>query len=131
MDEICFSALATRHHDGGWCAAPPVDSCTPAVGREEWHGDRIGPVADPYLWLEEVTGERPLEWVRARNAESLAELTTDERFAELRDGIREVLDSDERIPYVRRRGELLYNFWQAPSTRRPVATHHAGELPHR
>ncbi|MDT7749833.1 MAG: prolyl oligopeptidase, partial [Pseudonocardiales bacterium] len=70
------------------------------------------PLADPYLWLEEVTGDRPLEWVRARNAESLAELTTGERFTELRDGIREVLDSDERIPYVRRRGELLYNFWQ-------------------
>ncbi|MDT7609704.1 MAG: prolyl oligopeptidase [Pseudonocardiales bacterium] len=70
------------------------------------------PLADPYLWLEEVTGDRPLEWVRARNAESLAQLTTGERFTELRDGIREVLDSDERIPYVRRRGELLYNFWQ-------------------
>jgi prolyl oligopeptidase len=25
----------------------------------------------PYLWLENVTGDRPLEWVRARNAESL------------------------------------------------------------
>ena len=26
---------------------------------------------DPYLWLEEVTGAKPLEWVRARNAEWL------------------------------------------------------------
>ena len=69
-------------------------------------------ITDPYLWLEEVTGDEALEWVRARNAETLAELTGGERFARLRDGTLEVLDSDERIPYVRRRGELFYNFWQ-------------------
>jgi prolyl oligopeptidase len=69
-------------------------------------------LTDPYLWLEDVTGDEPLEWVRARNAETLAELTTGRRFAELRDGARAVLDSDQRIPYVRRRGELFYNFWQ-------------------
>lgn len=23
---------------------------------------------DPYLWLEDVTGDKPLEWVRERNA---------------------------------------------------------------
>ena len=67
---------------------------------------------DPYLWLEEVAGDEALAWVRARNAESLAELATGERFARLRDGAREVLDAVDRIPYVRRRGELFYNFWQ-------------------
>jgi prolyl oligopeptidase len=67
---------------------------------------------DPYLWLEDVTGDEALAWVRERNAESLEVLTGSERFAELRDGLRAVLDSDDRIPYVRRRGELLYNFWQ-------------------
>jgi prolyl oligopeptidase len=67
---------------------------------------------DPYLWLEEVTGETALDWVRARNAETVAELTGTPRFAGLRDEVREVLDADDRIPYVRRRGEHLYNFWQ-------------------
>ena len=67
---------------------------------------------DPYLWLEDVTGDAALDWVRARNAETLAELTTSPRFTELRDALREVLDADDRIPYVRRRGEFLYNFWQ-------------------
>ncbi len=33
-------------------------------------------------------------------------------FAELRDQLREVLDSDDRIPFVTRRGDYLYNFWQ-------------------
>ncbi|MFI6028328.1 prolyl oligopeptidase family protein [Amycolatopsis magusensis] len=67
---------------------------------------------DPYLWLEDVTGEQALDWVRARNAETVAELTGGERFGELRDRVREVLDADDRIPYVRRRGEYLYNFWR-------------------
>jgi prolyl oligopeptidase len=66
---------------------------------------------DPYLWLEEVTGETALDWVRERNAETIAELTGD-RFGGLRDGIREILDADDRIPYLRRRGDHLYNFWQ-------------------
>jgi prolyl oligopeptidase len=67
---------------------------------------------DPYLWLEEVTGETALDWVRERNASTVAELTGGERFTAVRDGIREVLDADDRIPYVRRRGQHLYNFWQ-------------------
>ncbi|WP_199433374.1 prolyl oligopeptidase family serine peptidase [Qaidamihabitans albus] len=67
---------------------------------------------DPYLWLEDVTGDRALEWVRERNAETVGELTHGDRFAGLRAELREVLDADDRIPYVRRRGEYLYNFWQ-------------------
>ncbi|MDQ4116185.1 MAG: prolyl oligopeptidase family serine peptidase [Actinomycetota bacterium] len=67
---------------------------------------------DPYLWLEDVTGDDAMSWVRERNSESLAELTAGGDFASLRDGLRAVLDARERIPYVRRRGELLYNYWQ-------------------
>jgi prolyl oligopeptidase len=67
---------------------------------------------DPYLWLEEVTADDAMAWVRDRNAETVAELTGNARFEELRDEIREVYDADDRIPYVRRRGDHLYNFWQ-------------------
>ncbi|GLY66316.1 prolyl oligopeptidase [Amycolatopsis taiwanensis] len=59
-----------------------------------------------------MTGERALTWVRARNAETVGELTGGERFERLRAELREVLDADDRIPYVRRRGEFFYNFWQ-------------------
>jgi prolyl oligopeptidase len=67
---------------------------------------------DPYLWLEEGTGECALAWVRDRNAETLADLATGERFTAVRDGIREVLDSAEKLPGLRWRGEYLYNFWR-------------------
>lgn len=68
--------------------------------------------ADPYRWLEDVTGDTALDWVRERNAETVAELTGPPRFASLREEIREVLDADDRIPYPRTRGGYLYNFWQ-------------------
>ncbi len=69
-------------------------------------------IDDPYVWLEEVTGDEPLAWVRERNAETLAELAGGNRFGELRGELLAVLDSSDRIPYIRRRGELFYNFWQ-------------------
>jgi prolyl oligopeptidase len=68
--------------------------------------------SDPRLWLEEVTGEAALDWVRERSAATVADLTSGPDFAGLREDIREVLDSDDRIPYARRRGEYLYNYWQ-------------------
>jgi len=66
---------------------------------------------DPYLWLEDVTGETALDWVRARNEPTQAEFC-DATFGQLRSEALEVLDTDARIPYVRRRGEHLYNFWR-------------------
>jgi prolyl oligopeptidase len=67
---------------------------------------------DRYRWLEDVTGTEALDWVRDRNAAALAALSGSPRFGSLRAGAREVLDADDRIPFVRRRGEYLYNFWQ-------------------
>ena len=66
---------------------------------------------DPYLWLEDVTGDEALDWVRARNEPAKAEFCDDE-FERMRTEALEVLDTDARIPYVRRRGEHLYDFWR-------------------
>lgn len=66
---------------------------------------------DPYLWLEDVTGDEALDWVRARNEPTLARFR-DPDFERMRTEALEVLDTDARIPYVVRRGEYLYNFWR-------------------
>ncbi|OBK82150.1 prolyl oligopeptidase family protein [Mycobacterium sp. 1165178.9] len=66
---------------------------------------------DPYLWLEDVTGDEALDWVRARNGPTLARFR-DENFERMRTEALEVLDTDARIPYVVRRGDHLYNFWR-------------------
>ena len=39
---------------------------------------------DPFLWLEDVQGERALNWVRERNAVSQKELTARPEFASIR-----------------------------------------------
>jgi prolyl oligopeptidase len=66
---------------------------------------------DPHLWLEDISGDDALEWVDAHNEPTLADLGG-ERFEQMRAEALEVLDTDSRIPYVRRRGEYLYNFWR-------------------
>ena len=67
---------------------------------------------DPYQWLEDVTGERQLAWVRARNARTDAALASTPEFKAMEAGIREVLDSDARIPGVQKIGDYYYNFWK-------------------
>ena len=66
---------------------------------------------DPFLWLEDITGDDALGWVRRHNDPTLDEFC-DERFEQMRTEALEVLDTDARIPYVRRRGDHLYNFWR-------------------
>ena len=51
--------------------------------------------ADPYLWLEEVDGARALDFAGAASTRTLSELK-DPEFAQIRDEVREVLDSRER-----------------------------------
>ncbi|AQA25582.1 prolyl oligopeptidase, N-terminal beta-propeller domain protein [Rhodococcus sp. MTM3W5.2] len=67
---------------------------------------------DPYLWLEDVTAEPALDWVRERNGRTTGEFTENAGFEDLQTRIRAVFDTDARIPYVRLRGEYLYNFWR-------------------
>ena len=74
--------------------------------------------ADPYLWLEDVQGERALAWVRERNAQSQKELTARAEYAPTRSQLLEVLNARDRIPYFVRRGDWLYNFWQDEANKR-------------
>jgi prolyl oligopeptidase len=67
---------------------------------------------DPFLWLEDVEGERALNWVREHNATSRKLLEAEPGFAETRQSLQAILDSKERIPAVVRRGDWLYNFWR-------------------
>jgi prolyl oligopeptidase len=75
---------------------------------------------DPYLWLEDVQGERALSWVRQRNAESRKQLEAWPRFEATRKRLLQVLDSKERIPAITRRGDFVWNFWQDEQHRRGV-----------
>src|SRR5690606_19452562 len=68
--------------------------------------------ADPYLWLEDVTGDKPLAWARQQNARTDAELAQGAGFDKLKSDILAILDSDEKIPDVQKIGDYYYNFWK-------------------
>jgi prolyl oligopeptidase len=73
---------------------------------------------DPFLWLEDVGGERALAWVRERNAETRRVLEARPEFEPIRTRLLEVFDSKDRIPYVERHGDALYNLWQDDTHKR-------------
>ena len=67
---------------------------------------------DPYLWLEDITGDRSLTWVRERNAECARELESAADYKSLEDTILKILDSEAKIPYVEKAGAHYYNLWK-------------------
>jgi prolyl oligopeptidase len=67
-------------------------------------GAQSGDPDDPYLWLEEVTGEKALAWVREQNAVSTRELEASPDFEPTRKRLLSILDSKEKIPYVSKHG---------------------------
>ncbi|MFV0524866.1 MAG: prolyl oligopeptidase family serine peptidase [Acidimicrobiales bacterium] len=69
------------------------------------------PEPDRFLWLEEVEGDAALAWARERNAGRAAELAARPDFEATKDRIRRILDSDDKIPFVTRRGLHYDNFW--------------------
>jgi len=67
---------------------------------------------DPYQWLEDVGGEKPLAWVREQNAAALKALQTRPEYPAVNERLRTILNSKERIPFVGKHGDHLYNFWR-------------------
>ena len=94
-------------------AAVAASACatTPTPADEE-PSPMAAASADPYLWLEDVAGERQLAWVRERNAKAEAALAATPAFKALEADILSILDSDAKIPAVSKRGQWYYNFWQ-------------------
>lgn len=67
---------------------------------------------DPYQWLEDINGEKPMEWVRAQNARTEKALGETPLYKSLYGDILAVLDSQDKIPGVSKIGDHYYNFWQ-------------------
>ena len=67
---------------------------------------------DPHVWLEDVSGEKALDWVKARNEKAKQRIESDPSFEKLRNDLLEILDSNARIPFVAKNGEFYYNFWR-------------------
>jgi len=68
--------------------------------------------ADPYRWLEDIHGAKPMEWVREQNARSTAVLQADPDYRKDYDAILKVMDAADRIPYGDLDHQYVFNFWQ-------------------
>jgi prolyl oligopeptidase len=67
---------------------------------------------DPFAWLEEINGQRALDWVRAQNSRTTKALEAIKEFKPIYARTLEILDSKDRIPMPSFRGLAVYNFWQ-------------------
>ena len=67
---------------------------------------------DPFIWLEDVDGERAMQWVRAENLKSLGVLEQDPRFATLHAEALAIAEATDRLPTPAFLGGQIYNFWQ-------------------
>src|SRR5580658_9955178 len=67
---------------------------------------------DKYRWLEDVSGERSMAWVRAENERTAKVLEKDPRFSTFEAAALKVLESPERLPEPRLNGDDVYNLWK-------------------
>jgi len=67
---------------------------------------------DPFLWLEEVEGEKALEWAEEQNSRSIDYLKSHPLFDPIHDRALEILTSEDRIAYPSLMGGKIYNFWR-------------------
>ena len=75
---------------------------------------------DPYQWMEEVQGEKALNWVKQQNQITRDKLKSDTAFDKLRTDVQAVLDSKDRIPGITKMGDSVYNFWMDAQNPRGV-----------
>lgn len=67
--------------------------------------------SDENLWLEEVLGDRPLEWVKAQSDQAVSQIG-EPKASPLYDRLLAILQSKDKIPNVRKVDDYYYNFWQ-------------------
>src|SRR5437773_2230513 len=67
---------------------------------------------DPFVWLEDIDGQRSMDWVNTKNAATIAALTRSPLYQTFYDRIKQILDSKDKIAYPQIIGNSLYNFWQ-------------------
>ena len=90
--------------------------------------------SDPYLWLEDIHGEKSLAWVKDQNARTLKTLGADPDYQHYFDFILTALDSPDRIPFGGLEHQYVFNFWRDAANpkgiwRRTTIADYAGANP--
>ena len=106
-------------------AAPANTPATSATGTTSAAGatgttSAASSDADPFLWLEDVTAEKSLDWVKQRNAESAKAIVARPGFDAMEARFLEIYDSKAKIATVNKIGRYYYNFWKDPDHERGI-----------
>jgi prolyl oligopeptidase len=75
---------------------------------------------DPYIWLEEVEGEKALSWVQEWNDRTVDVLSSQPGYEEVFNKSLEILNSTERIADPGINGKFIYNIWQDQQYQRGI-----------
>ncbi|QFU76790.1 S9 family peptidase [Halioglobus maricola] len=75
---------------------------------------------DPFIWLEDVQGEKALAWVEKQNAVSTKRLMAEPAYQQAYDATLEILDSDDLIQTPIPVGDDIYNYHQSEAHPRGI-----------
>ncbi len=67
---------------------------------------------DNYQWLENINGQKSMQWVKKTNKITQEKLANTALYKELYQQALSVLNNKSRLPVVSQKGKWLYNFWQ-------------------
>lgn len=67
---------------------------------------------DPWLWLTDIHGAKPLAWAKAQNERTFAALRADPEYRRNHEAILSVLNANDRIPMPTIENGEVFNFWQ-------------------
>jgi prolyl oligopeptidase len=95
LQSLCYPTLKFGTRLNGLDARPTVNA----------------PDDDPFLWLEHIEEARSIEWVIKQNAATLV-CVGDSSYGADRDVLAAILDHPDNIPFVSRRGSLVFNLWK-------------------
>ena len=68
--------------------------------------------SDPFLWLENVHGDKAMDWVKAENVKTLGVLEKDPQYTKLYGDALAIAQTKDRIAYPSVLNGAVYNFWQ-------------------
>src|ERR1700749_4112863 len=101
--KVLIAVMLAGAMAGGWTA---MSDSAPQKSHKHMEA------TDPFLWLEDVHGEKALDWVKTKNTKSLDVLQRDPEYKSDYDSILKVMDATDRIPYGTIDHQFVFNFWQ-------------------
>jgi hypothetical protein len=124
-ESVTVSAGASPAADTQNLKPEKDDPMNNPLGQDELKRDKDDPMNNPlgqdeFTWLEEIHGEKALDWVQGHNNRVLGMMEkrtgSDVEGSELYGKILKVLDSHDKIPHCQNvghpRDDTYFNFWQ-------------------